>query len=357
MSPKSIGLFHKVILESPPSGLPYKYPAEARLLGDNVRRLLRCREGDVACMRSKPLSEVLDIQAFVRLQPASLNLLDLFENIGPVIDGNDVPANPRDASNMDKIRHYPIMIGTVTEEARPFVYGVVKFNLTKDEYKTIILATYPSHSVQMYDKYPAPEGATDLRDTLTQLFTDYLFTCPNRNNSYNLLKFGETLVYRYIFDHAMVYSESWASLTFCRGHVCHAAELPFVYDNLLNHTVEEGQLALRMLSYWTNFAHTADPNSGPNPNVPGWPTNDRKLLKYFQTPADEVALDYRKDYCDFWDYIGYDRFYSALKRNTGKHITYRKLENMLVQKLLQWNLFITTFVITAKFVLTSIRSA
>lgn len=119
MSPKSVGLFHKVILESPPSGLPYKYPAEARLLGDNVRRLLRCREGDVACMRSKPLSEVLDIQAFVRLQPAFLNLLDLFENIGPVIDGNDVPANPRDASNMDKIRHYPIMIGTVTEEARP----------------------------------------------------------------------------------------------------------------------------------------------------------------------------------------------------------------------------------------------
>lgn len=307
MSPKSEGLFHKVIIESPPSGLPYKDTEQAKLLANDVRRRLACRDGDMACMRFKPLDAVLDVQVLVFLKPASFNLLELFENIGPVIDGDEVPTDPMDASNKDKFRHYPTMIGTVTEECRAFVYEAWKLKLTKTEYMAVILATYPSHSVQIYDRYPPPEEVDDLRDALTQLYTDFLFTCPVRNNSNSLIRFNDTSVYRYVYDHAMVYPVSWGSLSFCKGHVCHAAELAFVFHTMLNYTSSEVDLSNRMLSYWTNFANTSDPNQGPNPNIPIWPTDDHRLLKYFKTPSDEIVRDYRSDYCKFWDSIGYDR--------------------------------------------------
>ena len=307
MSPKSEGLFHKVIIESPPSGLPYKDTREAQKLADDVSKRLICEERNVECLRQRKLEAILDVQERIYLKPISLDLFLLFENIGPVIEGDEVPADPMTASNKDKLRHYPTMLGTVTEETRPFIYEGWKIKLTKPEFIAVILATYPTHAEEILDKYPPPEETDDYRDFLTYLYTDFLFTCPVRNTSYNLIKYGDTQVFRYVFDHAMVYPVSWGSLSFCYGHVCHAAELGFVFNNLLNYTTDEDRLSRRMVSYWTNFAHTSNPNQGPDPNVPDWPNNDQKLLKYFKTPLDDTIEDYRSDLCAFWDTIGYDR--------------------------------------------------
>ena len=315
MSNISTGLFNKAIIESAPSGLPYKTPDQAKIISGDVRMLLFCEDGDMACMRSRSLQSILDVQLALNLRPASTNLLELFENIGPVIDGQEVPVDVMPAAMSDRIRRYPTMIGTVTEECRPFVYEAIGFNLTKTEYIAILFATYPSHSLQMLEKYPPPEDATDSRDTLVQLLTDFLFTCPSRNISTNIEHHGQQSIFRYVFDHAYL-SPDWSTLKCCYNHVCHGAEEAFVFYNLHNHTTDEDKLSLRMLSYWTNFAHTSDPNKGPNPNLTEWPTNDDQSVKYFKTPEDTVTHDYRSSFCDFWDSAGYDRItlYSKVKK-------------------------------------------
>ena len=306
MSTQSTGLFHRVIIESAPSGLPYKTPEQAKIISRDVGKLLFCEDGDMTCMRSRSVGSLMDVQLVLALRPASANILELFENIGPVLDGQEVPLDVMDAALADKIRHYPAMIGTVTEESRPFVYDAVKFNMTKSEYITAVFAMYPSHSLDIVEEYPPPEGDIDSRDTLIQLVTDFLFTCPSRNISRSLELHGNQSVRRYVFDHAYA-SRDWGNLWFCNGHVCHGAELSLVFYNLKNRTADEDKLSRRMLYYWTNFAHTSDPNNGPNPDVPIWPINVDMSVKYFQTPDDVITHDYRNEFCDFWDNAGYDR--------------------------------------------------
>ena len=196
MSPKSKGLFHQVIIESPPSGLPYKDVAEAQKLADDVSKRLRCEERNIECLRQRQLGAILDVQEDIYLKPISLDLVLLFENIGPVIDGDEVPADPITASNEDKLRHYPTMLGTVTEETRMFIYEGWKIKLTKPELKAVILATFPTHAEEILVKYPPPEEVEDYRDFLTYLYSDFLFTCPVRNSSNNLIKFDDEQVFR-----------------------------------------------------------------------------------------------------------------------------------------------------------------
>lgn len=58
-----------------------------------------------------------------------------------------------------------------------------------------------------------------------------------------------------------------------------------------------------------NYIRTSDPNGG-TLQLP-WPTGGQYV---FSTPNSRVEGDYRGQYCDFWDTIGYDRGSSAKMR-------------------------------------------
>lgn len=257
--------------------------------------------------RSKTADQIAQAQLDSRATPTSLKILEFFEPLGPFVDGNIVPHEPIYAIQNNKLRHVPTMIGTVTEEAKIFVYEAWGKPLPPWEYIAILFATYPTHLDQMLKRYPYGT-ADDCRDVLTKLGTDFIFTCAARNMSRNFIKNGQK-VFRYEFSHSFSFN-GWGKFSFCEKHVCHGEEIVFVFHSAdqsgFNFSQPEEVLSDQMIYYWTNFAYTSDPNEGPHAVKLKWPTYDStsKLLN-FTTPDNKVIDHYLDNYCDFWDNIGY----------------------------------------------------
>lgn len=312
MSEKSKGLFHNVIIESSPFDIPLKNPYEALYLTSIIRQLLNCTGTDyMTCLRSKTFDEIAEAQRKSRAEVTSLKILEFFEPLGPFVDGREIKLELIKAIQQNKIFPVPTMIGSTSEETRIFVYDAWTKPLTDLEYIAVLYATYPTHLDKTLKLYPIPPGTNDTRDLLTQLGTDFIFTCATRNVSQNILKHGETSVYRYIFDHAFSF-HGWGKFHCCDTHVCHGEEIPFVFHSAdqsgYNFDKNEKVLSDIMVKYWSNFAYSSDPNKGPHTVKLTWPKYDPTMAPVirFKAPGSEVMTEpYRKDFCDYWDTIGY----------------------------------------------------
>ena len=58
---------------------------------------------------------------------------------------------------------------------------------------------------------------------------------------------------------------------------------------------------------WANFATSFDPNS-PITTATQWQafSESNDLIMHYQAPDSSMESGYRKEYCDFWDTIGYE---------------------------------------------------
>ncbi|WAR06075.1 D2-like protein [Mya arenaria] len=283
MAKDSKDLFRNVIIESAPFDIPFKTKTEATYLASTVIGLLNCTDaGDdyMSCLRSKSTDELAEAQHDSRTKPTSLKVLDFFEPLGPFVDGDVVPFEIITAIYGNKLRQVPTMIGTLSEEARIFVYEAWGKPLTLPEYIAVLFATYPSHLGEMLQQYP-PSADGDNRDILT----------------------------RYVFNHAFSFP-GWGKFSYCEGHVCHGEEIAYVFHSAdrsgFDFSADEERLSDELIAYWTNFAYTSDPNSGPHKINISWPTYDsNSTMLQFQTPKSASIQNYLKNKCDFWDSIGY----------------------------------------------------
>ena len=311
MSEKSEGLFRNAIMESAPLDIPLKSRIEALYLAAIIRKLLGCQGNDyMTCLRSKTDGEIADAQLKSRDDVTSLKILEFFEPLGPFVDGVEIKQEPIKAIQRNEIHKVPTMIGTNTEEARIFVYEAWGKPLSELDYLAVLFATYPSHFQSMLEMYKPQPKTSDTRDLLTQLGTDFIFTCASRNASQNFIKYGEKNVFRYVFDHPFSF-DGWGKFTYCENHTCHGEEIPFVFHSAdqsgFNFDEDEEILSDSMIYYWSNFAYSSNPNEGPHPVKLEWPVYNPsgKSILRFKTPTNDLLTAYRKDFCDFWDTIGY----------------------------------------------------
>lgn len=309
MSAKADGLFRAAIVESAPFGIPYRDKTEALLLTKKVSEILRCKNADILCLRSKTTNEINDAEETAMFRITSGKLDEYFEPFGPLIDGDEILMQPMEAAKLGKFQKVPVMLGTVSEEGIFFVYAVWNRTLSKTEYESALAALHPTNFRTLEAEYP-PANTSDLRYELSQVMADYLFTCPTRNVTQNLIERGNNQTYLYVFDHATVAKGSWGNATYCEGHVCHAAELGYVFQNRIvgNITRDEAILSELMEIYWTNFAYTMDPNKGlGSPSLP-WPqyNPNGSTILHFKTPQSHVTSQFRHDQCKFWDNFGYN---------------------------------------------------
>jgi carboxylesterase type B len=72
-----------------------------------------------------------------------------------------------------------------------------------------------------------------------------------------------------------------------------------------NFTAGEAMLSTKMVYYWTNFAHSGNPNK-PISVTPEWPLYDAVGDQNMQlTIPPYVNSKLLAPFCDFWDSIGY----------------------------------------------------
>ena len=148
--------------------------------------------------------------------PSFTNILQSYEPWVPYDDGKIIPDQSTKVSQCHFIPKL-IMIGSMTEDTRPYIYEGFQKPVSQSKYATLLLALKPTKSEEILKLYP-PVTISDERDALEIIATDFIFTCSMRNYSRNAgLKNGGN-IWRYAYAHAFSFINAWGHLTFCAGH-------------------------------------------------------------------------------------------------------------------------------------------
>lgn len=197
-----------------------------------------------------------------------------------------------------------------------FVYGVFTKPVSAVECTVYTTAIFKQHALKILRKYLPLYKNADRRDMLSQIVTDYVFLCPSRKSARMFSKAGSA-VWMYVFDHVASDHSVWSGLSCCYDHVCHSAELPFLFNtaSVDNFTLSppERLLSNRMLCFWGAFAHAGDPGSRAQQTgfcrqqrPPAWPrySDTSSWLEMNFTVRAHAQVGTRDHICDFWDKLG-----------------------------------------------------
>jgi para-nitrobenzyl esterase len=273
VSPQAQGLFHRVIAQSgtcyligvplKDAGTPQEDSSEER--GLRFARELGCTGEDVAgCLRTKTPAELLAASG------AALDLLKPHVGFGPIVDGDVLPAAPRQLLAEGKYAKVPLLLGTNGDEGTLFT---MKAKLdTAEQYEEAVRVRSPQHAEELLRLYPAKSFASP-HAAYDHMLRDALFLCPARRLARTVVEHGQP-VYAYQFTYE---PKSFFGIPFMKMGAFHAAELPFVFG------VEKGRLSLgsdterelskKVMGYWSRFANKSNPNGD---GATEWPAYTRE---------------------------------------------------------------------------------
>jgi carboxylesterase type B len=309
------GLFHQAIVESASClSLPLRSAKEAQWLGDAFMKDIQCQ--DVACLRRAPAEQVLQAQltSANQLWSDRRHLLELFQPFEPTYGTADtsLTMQPLEHIRQGDWAAVPVLAGTVTDEAVPFVYAAFTKAMSGSEALALLDVVFgPQHMQAALDWYPISKDDVDARESLITLVTDFLFTCATRNFTQTVAAQMDP-AYSYRYAHVSPEGEQvWgANYTFCWHRCCHAAEIPIAYATaaLLAPPSEDELVFIKQVSsYWGNFVHSGNPNSA---SLPVWPRQDPTLAVDLYMDTNMLFPDHvaRTKFCDYWDSVGYETY-------------------------------------------------
>jgi para-nitrobenzyl esterase len=247
-----------------------------------------------ACLRA------VSATALVSVQPGTLYAF---------VDGTLLTETPAQAFATGNFNQVPVIAGTNHDEWRIFVaeqYDAVGNPiLTNAEYDTAVFALWghpvPLLALLVESLYPwaFPGG-----QVLGASGTDGIFACSARNGDALLSNFTNTYAYEFNDENAPPQPPP-AGLSFPLG-AYHGSEVQYLFDTgfFFEFTPPQQQLSAAMVSYWTNFATTGNPNGG---TLPTWslysPTSDifQSLIPPTPTTESTFSADHQ---CDtFWNLL------------------------------------------------------
>jgi carboxylesterase type B len=311
ISPQSKGLFSSAIVESNPVALNLNTAEIQGQYSALFAKYAGC--GDMSgialsvCLLNLTIDQVLDAQTKVGYDVNPAAPIYIFYPWTPTIDGNNVPGQPVNLFPKGAFNRVPFILGNVHDEAWMFIWEVQPLPVPSVEYYAILVALFGDNAPAVEKLYPVSPFDKDTRPQLNNVITDYLFICPGRWLVQNARRNVPNLpIYHYEFNHVISFYESWgANYSFCWfDYVCHASELPFVFDSAtiggFTYEPEEQALALDLVSYWGNFANTGNPNIGPAKVDFTWPMYDNDaLLSMNLNLTLGTITDLRGEYCDY----------------------------------------------------------
>jgi len=306
VSPGSQGLFHRAIIESGTPTLRWPTHAESVAQGDALATALACNDPAtvLACMRGKTLASVvtaLPLGSQTVLEPAANRVFWL-----PVVDGVEIPDQPRYLFDTGQFQQVPTIIGFNRDEASgAFVTRSFGSGVTLAQYHDWLGTEFGGLAPAVLGQYPAGNYALPA-DAMAQVVTDGQFFCEGRRFA-RALADTHTPVFFYSYDY--VIDEVFVD------KVIHGVESNILFGNAYapmqfpTHALNSFDLALhqKMAGYWARFAATGDPNIDDD-TVVHWQTF-RDPLGHGRGANRYLVLDSKirstrrphESACDFWE--------------------------------------------------------
>jgi para-nitrobenzyl esterase len=292
-SPLAAGLFQKAIVESGAYALSQPTLAEAQASGTAFAAAAGCSSQTAACLRGLTVSQILAAQTASTMLP-NLDALVLTQTVlSAFMNGqfNRVPVV--EGSNHDEWRLFVAQTEVATGvplSAMNYIPAIAATLGVSLSTATTIAGFYPLVA------YPNPSVA------LGAVGTDAVFACHARLAARLLSAFVPT--YQYEFNDPAAPMLYFPPVSFDTG-AYHASELTYLFDLTGTpvpappFTPAQQELSAAMVSYWTQFARSGDPNSAGAPTWPPYGTSDlfQSLAPATPVTGNAFAADHK---CQIW---------------------------------------------------------
>ncbi|KAM6907020.1 neuroligin-2b isoform 1-T3 [Xenentodon cancila] len=272
LSHHSEGLFQRAIAQSGSAISSWSVNYRPLMYTKILAKKVGCSLGDMAelvdCLRRKKLRELVDQD----IQPARYHIA-----FGPVVDGDVVPDDPEILMQQGEFLNYDILLGVNQGEGLKFVddsegedgISASSFDFTISNFVDNLYG-YPDgkdilrETIKfMYTDWADRDNSDMRRKTLLALFTDHQWVAPAVATAKLHAEF-QSPVYFYTFHHHCQTEArpDWAD-------AAHGDEIPYVFGIPMvgatdlfpcNFSKNDVMLSAVVMTYWTNFAKTGDPN-------------------------------------------------------------------------------------------------
>jgi para-nitrobenzyl esterase len=273
--PSARGLFQKVIGES---GAAF-FGSAIRMTGADERA-----KRDQAFVTSIGAANLEELRAMPADRILAAAQKPRAGGFSAIVDGSFLPEDPSNTYAAGRQAQVPSIIGWNRDERT----GTLSKDMTAEKWKAHAKEHYGDKADDFLAAFPAntDEQAVRSADNLT---TDGFIALGAWKWIEDQSKTGQTPVYRYRFDRAAPSETLHPS----GKYAFHAAELEYVFGTLDVRPGATWQPADRKLSdevitYWTNFARTGNPNGN---DLPQWPRYDKEKMLIHLTDPITVTPD------------------------------------------------------------------
>nr|DBA13707.1 TPA: hypothetical protein GDO54_017051 [Pyxicephalus adspersus] len=273
LSHHSEGLFQRAIIQSGSAlsswAVNYQPVKYTRLLAEKVGCNVLDTVDMVDCLRQKSAKELVEQD----IQPARYHIA-----FGPVIDGDVIPDDPEILMEQGEFLNYDIMLGVNQGEGLKFVENVVdaEDGVSGSDFDYSVsnfvdnLYGYPEgkdtlrETIKfMYTDWADRDNPETRRKTLVALFTDHQWVEPSVVTADLHARYGSPTYFYAFYHHCQsLMKPAWAD-------AAHGDELPYVFGVPMvgptdlfpcNFSKNDVMLSAVVMTYWSNFAKTGDPN-------------------------------------------------------------------------------------------------
>ena len=300
-SPTAKGLFHRGIVESGAYSLTQGTLTQAEAAGTAFATAVGCSDQTAACLRS------LSIQDIIRNGLSYTNGSAGSGGVPIAIDGKILTQSLGDAFKSGQFNQVPVINGSNRDEMR-WLVGLTELAtghiLTAADYPNAIMGYFgAANAALVLAQYPLA-AYNSASEAFAAAETASFFDCPARRVNRLLVKYVPTYGYEFADETA---PSSAPSVSFPYG-AAHTYEIQYLFSHYHgaagignNLNPAQARLSDQMVSYWTTFAKSGNPNSE---ETPDWPRYDARLDQYqsLQLPIPFTTSAFAGEHdCDFWD--------------------------------------------------------